>query len=144
MRLIENCCSKGMSVNVRKRIFWNMRSTKTQISLRIRAVWLESSLSAWRNFTFLEIKNAPIGDSTQTAWMRRLIWIYAGRSVRRYFFFFFFFWRCGYYNITWSYLMAFTRYKALASINCLWSLKKSQAALLLEVFFKPWPFESVN
>ena len=30
--------------------------TKIQISLRIRAVWSESSLSAWRNVTSLAIK----------------------------------------------------------------------------------------
>ena len=43
--------------NVRKRTFtsWHMRPTKTQISLRIRAVWSESSLSAWRNFASLAI-----------------------------------------------------------------------------------------
>ena len=36
--------------NLRKLIYWYVRPTKTQISLRIRAVWLESSLSAWRNY----------------------------------------------------------------------------------------------
>ena len=38
------------SHDVRKRTFGHMRPTKTQISLRIRAVWSESSLPAWRNF----------------------------------------------------------------------------------------------
>ena len=33
-----------------KTSFWHVRPTKTQISLRILAVWYESSLSAWRNF----------------------------------------------------------------------------------------------
>ena len=39
-----------MSRNVRKRIFWHMRPTKTQITLCIRTVWSESSLLASRNF----------------------------------------------------------------------------------------------
>ena len=38
-------------VNVRT--FGYVRPTKTQISLRIRAVWSESSLPAWRNFASL-------------------------------------------------------------------------------------------
>ena len=38
-----------------------MRPTKTQISLRIRAVWSESSLSEWRNFAPLAIqKISPV------------------------------------------------------------------------------------
>ena len=41
--------------NVRKRTFLHVRATKTQISLRIRAGWLESSLSAWINFASLAI-----------------------------------------------------------------------------------------
>ena len=69
-----------LSPNVRKRTFWHVRPMKTQISLRIHAVWLESSLSAWRNFASLAIQNAPREDSDQTARMRRLIWIFAGRS----------------------------------------------------------------
>ena len=32
--------------NVRKRTMWNVRPAKTQIRLRIRAVWSESSLGA--------------------------------------------------------------------------------------------------
>ena len=56
-----------MTRNVRKRTFWYVRETKTQISLRIRAVWLESSLSAWRNFPTLVIQNMPSEDSDQTA-----------------------------------------------------------------------------
>ena len=64
----------------RKRIFWHVCPTMTQISLRIRAVWLESSLSAWRHFASLTIQNATSEDSDQTARMRRLIWIFAGRT----------------------------------------------------------------
>ena len=44
------------------------------------ADWSESSLSAWRNFASLAIQNAPSEDSDQTARMRRLIWIFAGRT----------------------------------------------------------------
>ena len=58
----------------------HVRPTTTQISLRIHAVWLESSLSARRNFASLAIRNAPSEDSDQTARMRRLIWIFAGRT----------------------------------------------------------------
>ena len=68
------------SLYVRKRTFWYVRPTKTQISLRIRAVWSESSLSAWRNFASLAIQKAPSEDSDQTARMRRLIRIFAGRT----------------------------------------------------------------
>ena len=63
-----------------KRAFWHVRRTKTQISLRICAVRSESSLSAWRNLASLAIQNAPSEDSDQTARMRRLIWIFAGRT----------------------------------------------------------------
>ena len=63
-------------LNVRKHTFWHVRQTKTQISLRIPAVWLESSFSAWRNFAFLAIQSASSEDSDQTAQMRKLIWIF--------------------------------------------------------------------
>ena len=66
--------------NVRQRTFWHVRSTKTQISLRISVVWSESSPSTWRNFASLAIQNAPSEDSDQTARMRSLIWIFAGRT----------------------------------------------------------------
>ena len=61
----------------------NMRPTKTQIGLRIHAVRLESSLSAWRNFGPLAIKNMPTEDSDQTVWMCRVIWIFAGRTYSK-------------------------------------------------------------
>ena len=55
---------------------------KTQIRLRTRAVrlYIESPLSAWRNFASLAIQNAPSEDSDQTVRMCRLIWIFAGRT----------------------------------------------------------------
>ena len=55
----------------RKRTYWHVRPTKTQISLRIRTVWLESSLSAWRNVASLAIQNAPSEDSGKIA---RIVW----------------------------------------------------------------------
>ena len=44
-----------------------MRPTMTQISLRVRAGWFESSLDAWRNFASLAIQNAPSVESELTA-----------------------------------------------------------------------------
>ena len=61
------CCSNKMCRNVKKGTFWYVLPTKTQIRLRIRAVWLESSLSAWKNFASLAIQNAPSKESDQTA-----------------------------------------------------------------------------
>ena len=67
-------------LNKRKRTFWHVRPTKTQISLPIQAVWSECSLSAWRNSASLGILNVPSEDSDQTTRMRSLIWIFAGRT----------------------------------------------------------------
>ena len=72
--------------NGRKRTFWQVRLTKTQISLRIRAVWSEFSLSIWRDFACVAVQIAPSDDSDQTTQMRRLVWIFAGRTFRRYVF----------------------------------------------------------
>ena len=47
-----------MARNVRKRFHRLVRPAKIQISLRICAVWSESSLSAWRNLAFLAVQNA--------------------------------------------------------------------------------------
>ena len=63
---------------VSKRTFWNVRPAKIHISLRICAVWSESSLSAWWHFASSAIQNAPSEHSDQTARMRRLIWIFVG------------------------------------------------------------------
>ena len=68
--------------------FWHVRPTKILITLRMRTVWSvsacaqsESSLSAWRNFASLTIPNAPSEDSDQTARLRSLIRIFAGRTL---------------------------------------------------------------
>ena len=53
---------------------------KIQISLSIRPVWSESSLSAWRNLGSLATHYAHSEDSDQTGRMPRLIWVFAGRS----------------------------------------------------------------
>ena len=89
--------SDHLNRNMRKLTFWYVRPRKTQIYLRIRAFW--SVLFAWRNLASLAIQNAPSKDSDQSARMRRLIWIFAGRAhVRRYVFWRgSSFWRCGPY-----------------------------------------------
>ena len=59
---------------------WQMRPAKTQISLSIRPVWSESSLSAWRKLGSLATHWALSKDSDQTGWMPSLIWVFAGHS----------------------------------------------------------------
>ena len=54
---------------------------KTQISLGMRPVWSESSLSAWRDIGSLATHWAHCEDSDQTGRMPRLIWVFAGRTV---------------------------------------------------------------
>ena len=58
----------------------SVRPAKTQISLGIRPVWSESSLSAWGNLGFLATHGAHSEDSDQTGRMPRLIWVFAGRT----------------------------------------------------------------
>ena len=57
------------------------RPAKTQISLDIRPVWSESSLSAWRKLGSLATHWAHSKDSDQTGRLPRLIWVFAGRTV---------------------------------------------------------------
>ena len=59
---------------------WSVCPAKTQISLGIRPVWSESSLSAWRNTGSLATHWAHSEDSDQTGRMPRLIWVFAGRT----------------------------------------------------------------
>ena len=54
---------------------------KTQISLGIRPVWSESSLSAWRNLGPLATYWAHSEDPDQTGQMPRLIWVLAGHTL---------------------------------------------------------------
>ena len=58
-----------------------VRPVKTQISLGIRPVWSESSLSAWRNLGPLATYWVHSKDSDQTGRMPRLIWVFAGRTL---------------------------------------------------------------
>ena len=60
---------------------WHVRPAKTQISLGIRPVWSESSLSTWRKLGFLATHWAHSEDSDQTGRMPRLIWVFVGRTV---------------------------------------------------------------
>ena len=71
-------CKKNFSHLMTKPIKWHVRPAKTQISLDIRPVWLESSLSAWTKHWSLAAHWAHSEDSDQTGRMPRLIWVFAG------------------------------------------------------------------
>ena len=58
----------------------HVRQAKTQISLGIRPVWSESSLSAWRKLGFLATHWTHSEGSDQTRRMPRLICVFAGRT----------------------------------------------------------------
>ena len=58
-----------------------VRPAKTQISLGIRSVWSESSLSAWRKLGSFATHWAHSEDSDQTGRMPRLIRVFAGHTV---------------------------------------------------------------
>ena len=68
-----------MSLNVRERTVWHGRPAKIQISLRIRAVWSESSLGAFRIAKDAKFVHADNESSDQTAPTRSLIWVFVGR-----------------------------------------------------------------
>ena len=70
-----------MSRIVTKPTKWHVRPAKTQISLGIRLVWSESSLSTWKKLGSLATHWAHSEDSDQTGRMPRLIWVFAGRTV---------------------------------------------------------------
>ena len=59
---------------------WHVRPAKTQISLGIRPVWSESSLSAWRNIKSLATQWAHSEDWSDWR-MPRLIRVFAGRTL---------------------------------------------------------------
>ena len=59
----------------------SVRAAKTQISLGIRPVWSESSLSPWRKLGSLATHLMHSEDSDQTGRMPRLIWVFAGHTV---------------------------------------------------------------
>ena len=58
----------------------DVHPAKTQISLGIRPVWLESSLSTWSYIGPLTTYWAYREDSDQTGRMPRLIRVFAGRT----------------------------------------------------------------
>ena len=60
---------------------WHVRPSKTQISLGIRPVWSESSLSAWRKLGSLATHWVHSEGSAQTGWMPWLIWVFAGHAA---------------------------------------------------------------
>ena len=70
-----------MSCLMTKPTKWHERPAKTQISLRIRPVWSESLLSAWRKLGSLATHWAHSEDSDQTGQMPRLIIVFAGCLV---------------------------------------------------------------
>ena len=59
----------------------SVRPAKTQISLGIRPVWSESSLSAWRKLGTLATHSAHSKDSGEAGRMPRLIWVFAWRTL---------------------------------------------------------------
>ena len=69
-----------MSRRMTKPTKWSLRPAKTQISLCIRPVWSESSLSAWTNIGSSATHWAHSEDSDQTGRMSRLIWVFAGHK----------------------------------------------------------------
>ena len=71
-----------MSRNVQKRTLVHVRPAKIQISLRIRAVWSESSLGVFWIAKDANFLHADHEDSDQTARMRRLIWVFFVRTCQ--------------------------------------------------------------
>ena len=71
-----------MSNNIWKRIIAHVHPEKIQISLRIRAVWSESSPSAFwiAKYTKSSIRRKK---TDQTARMRRLIWVYVVSTFQK-------------------------------------------------------------
>ena len=58
-----------------------VRAAQTHVSLGIRPVWSESSLSAWRKLESLVTHWAHSEDSDQTGRTPRLIWVFAERTT---------------------------------------------------------------
>ena len=69
--------------NVMKRSSMHVRTAQIQISLRIRAVWSESSLGAFWIAKDAKVLHADNEDSDQTAPMRSLIWVFVGRKCQK-------------------------------------------------------------
>ena len=70
----------NLSHDMTKPTKW-VHPAKTQVSLGIRPVWSESSLSVWRKFGSIATHWAHSQDSDQTGRMPMLIWVFAGRTL---------------------------------------------------------------
>ena len=70
------CVTIPMSRLMTKPTKCHVRPAKTQISLGIRPVWSESSLSAWKKLGSLATQWAHSEDSDQTGRMPRLNWVF--------------------------------------------------------------------
>ena len=70
----------NMSRRMTKPTKWLVRLAKTKISLCVRTVWSESSLSAWQHLGPLATHWAHSEDSDQTGRMPRLIWVFTWRT----------------------------------------------------------------
>ena len=73
-------CHEKMSHLETKPTKWHVRPAKTQISLGIRPVWLESSLCTQWEAKDTSILQLDSKHSDQTGRMPRLIWVFAGRT----------------------------------------------------------------
>ena len=82
--VVKYSYKKEMSHPLTKPTNWHVRPAKTQISLGIRPVWSESSLSARRKLGSLATHWMHRKDSDQTGLMPRLIWVFAGRTCHFY------------------------------------------------------------
>ena len=71
---------KHISRRTTKPTEWHVRPAKTQISLGIRPVWLESSLCAQKVVKGPMFLHADSEDYDQTGRMPRLIWVFTGRT----------------------------------------------------------------
>ena len=66
-----------MSQRTKKPTIRLVRPVKTQISLRIRAVWSESSLVACPFYSIQAIQKGINENPCHTGWMYRLTWVFA-------------------------------------------------------------------
>ena len=67
-----------MSKRTQNLLYDFVRPAKTQISLRIRAVWSESSLIARTYYSLEAIQRGINENPCHTGWMYMLIWVFAG------------------------------------------------------------------
>ena len=72
-----------MSRDARTHTFRYVRTAKMQISLRIRAMWSESSLNAFYIARAAQYLHVDSEYSIQTARMRRLILVFVGRTYQK-------------------------------------------------------------